>query len=181
MFAPDWVFGLVMAAGFAALMSTADSQLLVLSSMLTRDAAHYIWKGKQTPQHEVRMGRIIIFAIALVSLAVALSSFYSIFDLLTKTTFTGLALLFPATIAVLYWKKSTAWGCISSVVVGESLYAVIFALSSTKVIASDLFFGFLPAIPLVIVSTVVLIVVSKFTKKPEETHVRKFFRHVEGA
>jgi SSS family solute:Na+ symporter len=181
MFAPDWVFGLVMAAGFAALMSTADSQLLVLSSMLTRDASHFIWKGKQTPQHEVRMGRIIIFAIALVSLAVALSSFYSIFDLLTKTTFTGLALLFPTTIAVLYWKGSTAWGCISSVVVGESLYAVIFALSSTRVIASDLFFGFLPAIPLVIISTVVLIVVSRFTKKPEEAHVKEFFKHVEGA
>ncbi|MDH4123931.1 MAG: sodium:solute symporter family protein, partial [Thermoplasmata archaeon] len=178
-YAPDWIFGLIMAAGFAALMSTADSQLLVLSSMLTRDVCRIVWKNRVTAALEVRTGRIIILALALVSLAIALSSFLSIFDLLTKTTFTGLAILFPATIAALYWKWSTAAGCISSIAVGEGLYAIIFILESNGVLAQGWLFGFLPAIPLVAIASVVLIVVSKFTSKPSKEVIDGFFKHIE--
>lgn len=174
-YAPSWLFALVMAGGFAALMSTADSQLLVLSSMLTRDVCGKIWKDRTTPEREVKVGRILIFVLALVSLAIALSSFVSIFELLTKTTFTGLAILFPATVAALYWKKATAWGCISSVVVGEGLYALFFF----NVLPSELTLGFLPAIPLVGISALVLILVSMITKKPSDETTNEFFSHIE--
>jgi len=177
--APEWAFGFVMAAGFAALMSTADSQLLVLSSMLTKDVCSRIWKRRATPEKEVMTGRLIILVLALVSLAIALTSFVSIFDMLTKTTFTGLAIMFPAAVAALYWKNSTAAGCIASIVVGEVTYAVIFALNSLGALSSDFCFGFLPAIPLVVLATVVLIVVSRVTRRPEKKIVDSFFVHIE--
>lgn len=177
--APEWVFGFVMGAGFAALMSTADSQMLVLSSMLSKDVCSKIWKRRATPEKEVMTGRLIILLLALGSLAIALTSFVSIFDLLTKTTFTGLAILFPSAVAALYWKKSTAAGCIASIVMGESTYGVIFALSTIGILRSDWFFGFLPAIPLVMLSTLILIIVSRFTRKPEEEIVSTFFAHIE--
>ncbi|MEM4262888.1 MAG: sodium:solute symporter family protein, partial [Thermoplasmata archaeon] len=177
--APEWVFGFVMGAGFAALMSTADSQLLVLSSMLTKDVCSRIWKHRVTSEKEVMAGRLIILLLALVSLAIALTSFASIFDMLTKTTFTGLAIIFPAAVAALYWKKSTAAGCIASIVVGEVAYAVIFVLTSIGALSSDFCFGFLPAIPLVALATAVLIVVSRFTRRPEMKIIDSFFVHIE--
>jgi SSS family solute:Na+ symporter len=175
-YAPDWVFGFIMAAGFAALMSTADSQLLVLSSMLTKDICSKIWKQQMTPEKEVVTGRLIILALALVSLAIALTSFVSIFDMLTKTTFTGLAIMFPAAVAALYWKRSTAAGCIASIVVGEGVYVIIFTLN----LPSDWCFGFLPAIPLVALSTIVLILVSRFTRMPEKQTIDSFFANIEN-
>ncbi|MEM2838763.1 MAG: sodium:solute symporter family protein [Thermoplasmata archaeon] len=179
-YAPEWVFGFVMGAGFAALMSTADSQLLVLSSMLTKDVCSRIWKQRATSEKEVMAGRLIILVLALVSLAIALTSFVSIFDMLTRTTFTGLAIMFPAAVAVLYWKKSTAAGCIASIIVGEVTYAVIFVLTSIGALSSNFFFGFLPAIPLVALATAVLIVVSRFTRRPEKEILDSFFVHIEN-
>jgi len=173
--APGWAFGLVMAAGFAALMSTADSQLLVLSSMLTRDVCSFFRKGKVTSAMEIKTGRAIILVLALASLGIALSSIESIFSMLTKTTFTGLAILFPATVATLYWKKASATGCISSILIGEGLYALIYF----EILPSGWMMGFIPAIPLVLISTAVLIVVSMFTKKPDESLVSEFFGHLE--
>lgn len=173
--APTWAFGLVMAAGFAALMSTADSQLLALSSMLTRDVCRLFWKKKVTSALEIMTGRIIILGLALASLGIALSSFESIFSMLTKTTFTGLAILFPTTVAALYWKRSTAAGCISSIVVGEALYALIYF----ELIPTGWMMGFLPAIPLVLISTVVLVIASRITEKPDDLTVRRFFSHFE--
>jgi len=39
---------------------------------------------------------------------------------LVKTTFPGLAVLFPTVIALLYWKKVTKNGCIASILIGEA-------------------------------------------------------------
>ena len=77
---------------------------------------------------------------------------------LVKTTFSGLAVLCPTTIAVLYWKKVTKYGCISSIVIGEIsvfLYQYNFLPG----------FGFLPAAWAIFISIIVLIIVSLFTNK----------------
>lgn len=174
--APAWAFGLAMAAGFAALMSTADSQLLVLSSMFTRDVCRRFWRRREiTSALEIRTGRVIILLLSLVSLAIALSSIESIFSMLTKTTFTGLAILFPATVASLYWRGSTAAGCIASILVGEGLYALIYF----EIIPDGWMMGFLPAIPLVLIASAVLLLVSMITSKPKPEMVEEFFSSVE--
>ncbi|MCJ7562204.1 MAG: hypothetical protein MUO84_04250 [Thermoplasmata archaeon] len=88
-------------------MSTADSQLLVLSSMLTRDVYKRWFKRNATSLQEFVVGKIFVVILALVSLAIALSSVETLFETLTKTTFTGLAVLFPTTVAALYWDRAT--------------------------------------------------------------------------
>lgn len=158
-FAPGWILGIMLAGAFAALMSTADSQLLVLSSMLTRDV-YKKWVRKDASQtHEFVVGKVLVIALALMSLAIALSSVETLFETLTKTTFTGLAVLFPTTVAALYWKRANKWGCMSSIVAGEAVYAGLYF----NVLPASLTFGFLPVVPVMIAAFIALVGVSLLT------------------
>src|SRR4030042_1802613 len=100
----------MLSGAFAALMSTADSQLLVLSSMLTRDVyKRWLKKGASTKE-EFIVGKVLVVILALMGLGLALTSAGTLFATLKKTTFTGLAVLFPTTIALLYLKRVTTRG-----------------------------------------------------------------------
>src|SRR4030042_1303712 len=113
----------MLSGAFAALMSTADSQLLVLSSMLTRDVYKRWLKKCASTKEEFIVGKVLVVNLALMGLGLALTSVETLFETLTKTTFTGLAVLFPTTVAVLYWKRVTKWGCIGSIVAGGLPFA----------------------------------------------------------
>jgi SSS family solute:Na+ symporter len=158
-FSPSWVLGLMLAGAFAALMSTADSQLLVLSSMLTRDVYKKWLKKDASQSHEFIVGKILVVCLALVSLAIALSSVETLFETLTKTTFTGLAVLFPTTVAALYWERANKWGCMASIVAGEAVYAGLYF----KVLPASLSYGFLPVVPVMIAAFAALVAVSLLT------------------
>ncbi|MDG6224139.1 MAG: sodium:solute symporter family protein [Candidatus Thermoplasmatota archaeon] len=160
-YAPAWAAGAIMAGAFAALMSTADSQLLVLSSMLTRDV-YGVWLRKGSSDREQYIaGKVFVVGLALSGLAIALFRVEAIFDILTRTTFTGLAVLFPTTIAALYWKRATKWGCISSIAIGELTYAGFYF----GWIPDAFSFGFLPVVPVSVVAAGVLIIASLLTKR----------------
>ncbi|MDQ1371773.1 MAG: solute:Na+ symporter, family [Candidatus Thermoplasmatota archaeon] len=158
-FAPGWILGIMLAGAFAALMSTADSQLLVLSSMLTRDVYKRWVKRDASQTHEFIVGKVLVVALALMSLAIALSSVETLFETLTKTTFTGLAVLFPTTVAALYWNRANKWGCMASIVAGEAVYVGLYF----KVLPASLTCGFLPVVPVMIVATATLVAVSVLT------------------
>jgi len=158
-FAPSWLLGIMLSGAFAALMSTADSQLLVLSSMLTRDVYKRWLKRSASTTQEFVVGKVLVVILALLGLVLALTSVETIFETLTKTTFTGLAVLFPTTVAALYWKRVTKWGCIASILAGELTYVGFYF----GIIPNEAKFGFLEVMPVVAVSIVVLIVASLLT------------------
>jgi len=152
----SFLTGTVLAGAFAALMSTADSQLLVLSSMLTRDVYSRWIRPGSSPKGELLTGKVLVVVLAGIGLSIALFRVDSIFEALTKTTFSGLALLFPSTVAVLYWKRVSARGCISSILSGGAVYGLMYA----DIIPDRFSYGFLEIVPALIVSITVLIVVS---------------------
>ena len=80
---------------------------------------------------------------------------------LVKTTFSGLSVLFPTTIAVLYWNKATKIGCIASIIIGE----ISVGLFYLEILPS---FGLLPAIWSVFISAVILILLSLIQKQPKK-------------
>jgi Na+/proline symporter len=77
---------------------------------------------------------------------------------LVKTTFSGLVVLCPTTIAALYWRRANKYGCIASIIIGE-LSIVFFYYN---IIPS---FGFLPGILALLISTIVLVFFSYLTSK----------------
>jgi len=95
----DWFAAIVMTGAIAAFMSTLDSQLLALSTMITRDFIIPFKKEAMDFKREVFTGRVLVGVIALVGLLIALNPFDTIFDM-GKMAFSGLAILFPVALAV---------------------------------------------------------------------------------
>lgn len=151
-FAPEWLSATIMVGALAAFMSTMDSQLLALSSMLTRDFYQEFIDPELSIVKQVRLGKILVVALSVVGLAIAYQPPATIFSIATQA-FTGLSLLFPTTVAAIYWSRTTPASCIASILVGEGL---LIALSSGY-LPGDWMLGFLPIVPLTIISSLIII------------------------
>lgn len=143
---PAWVGALALVGLLAALMSTMDSQLLTLSSMVVRDGAALAGPGRA---RRLLRPRVVLAALAGAGLALALRPWAPILEIATET-FTGLAVLFPVTLAMLYWPRTSPGAGFASIVVGEALVA----LYHFKVLPA---FGLLPVVPVVGAATLVLV------------------------
>ena len=142
---PPWMGAVAMAGGLAALMSTMDSQLLTLSSMVVRDGAVL----SRRPPAGTRHSQAAILLLAAAGLALALKPWAPILDIATET-FTGLAVLFPVTLAAVYWRRTNPWAGLASIVVGEALVVLYHFKLLPK-------FGLLPVIPVTVAATIVLV------------------------
>ncbi|MFO8133772.1 MAG: sodium:solute symporter family protein [Thermoplasmatota archaeon] len=145
-YTPPLVFSFVSVGALAALMSTADSQLLSLSTMLTVDTV-----GKN-----VRVSRMVTVALAAFAVVFVLFGYdpaSGIMGTLVDTTFSGLVVLAPAVIATLYWRRATHLGCMASILGGESLVFLHYVVDIPTG-------GFLPSIVALLFAAVILIAVS---------------------
>lgn len=151
-YTPVWVASLVMIGALAAFMSTLDSQLLALSSMLTRDIYIAYLRPSASLAEQTLIGRGLILILALIGLAIAYNPPDTIAAIATQA-FTGLAVLFPTVIAALYGRNVSPKSCIISIVVGEA------ALIGFQwgLIPQTLTFGFLPVVPVVFLSSLIIV------------------------
>lgn len=117
---PPILFGFIIASIFAAIMSTADSQLLVAASGVVRDVYQKIVrKGREIDQKRlVLYSRIVVLCLVVVSLILGALAEQLVFWLVLFA-WGGLGAAFgPALIFSLYWKKTTRSGTIAGLIVG---------------------------------------------------------------
>ncbi len=156
-YAPGWLSGLIMVGALAAFMSTMDSQLLALSSMVTRDIYLVFVNRRASVERQVIVGRAMVVVLSVVGLAIAYRPPATIFAIATQA-FTGLAVLFPTVLAALYYRGATATSCITSIITGETLLAGFhFGL-----LPESWTLGFLPLIPIVVVCSAVIVLGSEW-------------------
>ncbi len=152
---PGWVGAVAIGGAMAALMSTMDSQLLTLSSMLVRDVRQLCSREAES---RFPWSHIVIVMLACAGLLLALRPWATIRIIATQT-FTGLAVLFPTTLAMVYWRRTNAWAAVASIIVGEALVVLYhFRMLPTL--------GLLPVIPVVLVAALVLVIGSLATPGP---------------
>jgi SSS family solute:Na+ symporter len=174
-YVPAPVAALILTAALAALMSTLDSQLLTLSSMLTRDLLAPLSGRRGTKWAHLKdpspwTGKAFVAGLALAGLAIAWRPPATFLEIATES-FTGLAVLFPTVVAALYWKRTTTTGAIASILVGEGLVAGYhFKVDFLPT------FGTLPVVPIVVAATLVLIVVSLLVRPRRQPKQRVVFR-----
>lgn len=152
-YSPEWLTGIVMVGALAAFMSTLDSQLLALSSMLTRDLYKRYWRPQASLPEQVRVGQLVVIALAVSGLVIALRPPEAILSLATHA-FSGLALLFPMLVGAVYGLRWSVIGAILSVIGGE---AVLLGFA-TGVIPEVFQGGCLPLIPALVVACLILVV-----------------------
>ena len=153
-YAPLWAGAIVCVGAVAAFMSTADSQILAMSSIITKDGLPEITDIKE--ENEKQVGRILIIILAVIGLILAYDPPDTIFNIVSQA-FTGLAVLFPTTVAVLYWKRVRANSCIISILSGEIIVAWSYWTASTGGTIPEWFTqGFHISTPVIFITIIVL-------------------------
>ncbi|MCL5935674.1 MAG: sodium:solute symporter family protein [Firmicutes bacterium] len=141
----------------AAMMSTASSVVLNIGSLMTKDVfGKFIKDDAQATQ----LGRIM----TIVFLSVTMACLYvvpgNLVTITTNMVTPGLAQMFPALIAALFWKRANKYGVVSGVLAG--VVVVAFAALAQK----PTLWGWNPGIIGLLFNMALLIVVSYITPVP---------------
>ncbi|MBV2127674.1 sodium/proline symporter PutP [Rheinheimera sp. SM2107] len=160
-----FIAGFLLAAILAAIMSTISSQLLVTSSSLTEDFYKAFIKRDASQRELVLIGRLSVLAVALVAIALAYDRDSSVLQLVSNA-WAGFGAAFgPLIILSLYWKRMTFAGALSGIVVG-ALTVLIWIYSPITINGASLSSIIYEIVPGFILSTLAIIVVSKFSRGP---------------
>lgn len=110
--------GICLAAILAAIMSTADSQLLVASSALAEDFYKALLRPSASQPELVRIGRMGVLLIAAVAFLLALNPDAKVLELVAYA-WAGFGAAFgPALLLSLYWPRMTRNGALAGILVG---------------------------------------------------------------
>ncbi len=154
------LFGVVIASIFAAIMSTADSQLLVAASSLVRDWGQKILiKDEEIPQKQlVLYSRLAVFGLVVVALLFGLIAEELVYWLVLFA-WAGLgAALGPTSILALYWKGTTKQGVMAGIITGTGVTIIWYFVPVLKSAMYEL-------VPAFILGGLVTIIVSKLTSR----------------
>jgi SSS family solute:Na+ symporter len=155
--------GMIIASILAAIMSTADSQLLVASSGVVRDIYQKIAaRGKSLSQRRlVLLSRVVVlFLVAAALFLGAIAKQYVFW--LVLFAWGGLGASFgPPLLLSLFWKKVTKAGVIAGFVSGTAVTIIWNQVDALKSLIYEL-------VPAFIASALLTILISFFTSAPEE-------------
>lgn len=122
------VLGLIVMLGImAAAISTIDSIILTLSSLVSRDVYRNTTK-KATDKKQLLVGKIVIPIIAVLAYLFAQLQL-DLIAVLSVSASAGLLVIVPAYVGTFFWKRGTAAGVLTSVIV-SGLLVVILELTS---------------------------------------------------
>ena len=115
------IAGIFISGAVAAMMSTADSQLLVSASAITEDFYHQYLGRNIKEDSLVKLSRVVIVILGLLAYFIAIVSEIQdkrIFAVVSYA-WSGLGSSFgPALLLTLWWKKTTRLGVISGLITG---------------------------------------------------------------
>lgn len=166
--------GILLAAILAAIMSTADSQLLVASSALAEDFYKQLLRRNAGPRELIWVARAAVLVIAAGALWLARDPGSKVLDLVSYA-WAGFGAAFgPALLLALFWERMTRWGALAGIVTGGATVMVWTPISGG-------WFDLYAIIPGFLFSTLAIVVFSALGRTPAP-EVRERFRQVrEGA
>lgn len=162
--------GIFLAAILAAVMSTADSQLLVTSSAFTKDFYQVVLKKDASDKHLVMISRLAVVAIAIIAFTIATNPESSVLGLVSYA-WAGLGASFgPVVLISIYWKRMTRNAAIAGMLTG-GLTVIIW-----KKLSGGLFglFDVYEILPAFIFASIVIFVVSLIDKAPENEIIEEY-------
>ena len=195
-YAPVWLAGLL-GAGIMAAVMASDSQILALSTMFTEDVfAHYGGKARFGEAAQVHTGRAFVVALTILAYAIALRAPESIFALADPVRLLRFRGASPLLVAALFWRGSTKWGALAVTLwsrrrwsgsrfpgrrpappPGPPLWSG--RCGGTRGAGADRraapVFGFMPVVPMTLVSALLMVVVSRLTPKPVPATLARYF------
>lgn len=161
------VAGILLAAILAAIMSTADSQLLVSSSALAEDFYKAVLRKEASSEEVLMVGRIAVIAIALIALLLAMDPDSSVLGLVSYA-WAGFGAAFgPALLLSLFWKRMNRNGALAGIIVGGVTVVV------WKQISGGIF-DLYEIVPGIVLATAAIVAISLITSEPSEEITNEF-------
>ena len=161
-YTPQVFAALVIAGALAASMSTGDSQLHAVSSLISTDIyKKYVdKKASEKKMYNVAKWCVVIFGI--ISVIFALLQPDMLGNILNLAN-SGVAALCPTVIGGIYWKRSTKQGAVASILLGEGTMLVLTYITKSSPL------GLSAGLWGLIVAVVVFLVVCPLTKPEKHT------------
>lgn len=157
---PPFLAGIFLAALFAAIMSTADSQLVAGVGAGIKDIYSNILSSDTSEERMVLMSRGLVVVLAIIAGAGALQ-FSGVVFWFILFAWSGVACVFsPLVLLSLFWDELTEWGTVAGMVVGSST-AVFWHYTYADILYEG-------AVAFV-VAAVVAVLVSKLAPPSQET------------
>lgn len=151
--------GILLAAILAAIMSTADSQLLVSSSALAEDFYRQSLRKQATQREIVLVGRAAVVGLSLIALFLAMDPGSSVLGLVSYA-WAGFGAAFgPALVLSLYWRRMNRFGALAGILIGGSSVVIWKQLSGG-------IFELYEIVPGVLFATIAIVSVSLMTREP---------------
>jgi len=168
---PVYISLLVMVGITAAAISTINSIILSLSSMVTQDIVKQLSPGMEESKL-LSVGKVFVPIFAIAALVFA-SLKLGLIAVLSVASSAGLLVIVPAIIGAFFWKRGTAAGAITSILVG-GVIAFWFQFGGVKPL------GWGPGVWSGIVSASLFVIVSLLTAAPREK-AEEFISYVNSA
>ncbi len=163
------VGGILLAAILAAVMSTADSQLLVTSSAITEDLYRVIVKKEPKDKTLIWISRFSVIIVALIAFFIALDPNSSVLELVSYA-WAGFGATFgPVVILSLFWSRMTANGAIAGIFTGGVTVLIWNSISGG-------IFDLYEIVPGFVISAVAIVIVSLIDNKPPTEVIEEFGR-----
>jgi len=125
--APIWLAGFLIAAPFAAVMSTVDSALLVISATVVRDLLQKNLRRSLSLRTTKWLSYIVTGGTGIVAFCLALSQPPFLQPLIIYYVGGGASALFWPSLATIYWRRTTAAGVLAGLI-GGATTVVLFDL-----------------------------------------------------
>lgn len=173
------ISGFLLAAILAAIMSTISSQLLVVSSSLTRDVYKLFFDKEASEARQVLVGRISVVLVAVIAIFLAGDKDSSVLQLVSHA-WAGFGAAFgPLVILSLTWKRMNRFGALAGMIVG-ALTVIIWVYGGLQIggqPANDAIYSILPGF---LFSTIATVVVSLMTPPPPAYILDKYAQMERG-
>lgn len=165
-----WLAGILLAAILAAIMSTADSQLIVASSALTEDVYRAFLRRGASERELVWIGRSAVLVIALIAVFIGRDPTSRVLDLVAYA-WAGFGAGFgPVILLSLLWSRMTRNGALAGMVAG-TITVILWASFEGGI------FDVYEILPGFLVNGITVIIVSLMGAKPPEA-VRRAFAQI---
>lgn len=115
---PPWIAGLLLAGIIAAIITTANSQVMVVTSSVSEDIIHKALGMKLSDKQLVKISRIVVIAVGIIGMVIALTS-ESLVYLVVSWAWAGVGgTLSPAILMTFFWRRFSSIGLIATVISG---------------------------------------------------------------
>lgn len=172
-----WLAGLLVAAPFAAVMSTMDSFLLMISSAVVRDIYQRNINPHASEKTIKRLTYIVTITIGAIAMLAAVSPPPFLQDIIVFTG-SGLSTSFLAPVALmLYWPRFNRQGAMAGMLGGVGTHITLYSMRTfaPDVLETLGIADFHPFLVGLVASFTIAIVATLVTAPPPEHLVRKYF------